>query len=590
MNKIKNCTKCGARLRNEALFCHKCGTRIRDMVPDSAAYGPDDGFDIYFAPVEEPAGSRKKKYFTVFAVVIALAVAIVCFINSNAYRCIFYKPVDYYRYVEKKNAARNIELISGWYKAGGFGEKGNGTTGFEGTFALKFSEEILTPVSDALGLGDLGFISDIGADIRSSSGNGLRSSDLVLSLGGRRVLTLDTIKGRGDDLYLRIPELNDDYLDLDTGAIRDLAALIGNYVPAVPEFKTGTKDEYRSVLSSLPDAVKAAHILNRYADLIFDNIEDVDRSGRTSLELGGVEQKCRILTVRPGRGGIKKIAGALRDELREDEDVREIVEKRALEKGEDTEKAWQDFTDRLDILADLAAACPDAVMKVYVDGKGSIICREIELNNDAGTCIGYGRTINRRRFGARMYLNSGADANDRSFNVEGGGRKAGDNYMGDFTVAIADMEPIDITVDRFDFGAFTERKLCLSVMTPVGDITDAMKVSTPVTGLIKDYLTVLNIDAKDEGSYDITLKLADNTTEPVVCTYSYRKTGGSPIAIPLGAVRVEKIPDMKDYLKSADFAGFKSSLEDAGVPESITRYIGYIEQAVDYIDFVDLLL
>ena len=47
---------------------------------------------------------------------------------------------------------------------------------------------------------------------------------------------------------------------------------------------------------------------------------------------------------------------------------------------------------------------------------------------------------------------------------------------------------------------------------------------------------------------------------------------------------------MKDYLKSADFAGFKSSLEGAGVPESITRYIGYIEQAVDYIDFVDLLL
>ncbi len=590
MNKIKNCTKCGARLRNEALFCHKCGTRIRDMVPDSAAYGPDDGFDIYFAPVEEPAGSRKKKYFTVFAVVIALAVAIVCFINSNAYRCIFYKPVDYYRYVEKKNAARNIGLISGWYKAGGFGEKGNGTTGFEGTFALKTSEEILTPVSDALGLGDLGFISDIGADIRSSSGNGLRSSDLVLSLGGRRVLTLDTIKGRGDDLYLRIPELNDDYLDLDTGALRELAALIGNYVPAVPEFKTDTKDEYRSVMGSLPDAVKAALILNRYADLIFDNIEDVDRSGRTSLELGGVEQKCRILTVRPGRDGIKKIAGALRDELREDEDVREIVEKRALEKGEDTEKAWQDFTDRLDILADLAAACPDAVMKVYVDGKGSIICREIELNNDAGTCIGYGRTINGRRFGVRMYLNSGADANGASFNVEGGGRKAGDNYMGDLAVAIADMEPIDITVDRFDFGAFTDRKLCLSVMTPVGDITDAMKVSTPVTGLIKDYLTVLNIDTKDEGSYDITLKLADNTTEPVVCTYSYRKTGGSPIAIPLGAVRVEKIPDMKDYLQSADFAGFKSSLEEAGVPESITRYIGYIEQAVDYIDFVDLLL
>lgn len=590
MHKIKNCTKCGARLRNEALFCHKCGTRIRDMVQDSAACEPDDGFDIYFAPYEEPAGSRKKKYFLSGAVVVALAVLILCFFNSNAYRCIFYKPVDYYRYVEKKNAAVNIGLISGWYKAGGLGETETGTTGYEGTFALKLSEEILTPASEAMDLGDPGFLSDIGLDLKSSSGNGLRSSDIVLSLGGIRVLTLDTIRGSGDDLYLRIPELNDDYLDLDTGAVKDLTALIRNYVPAVPEFKTDRKDEYRSVLSSLPDAVKAGLILNRYADLVFDNIEDVERSGRETLELGGVEQKCRILTVKPGHMGLMRITDAICDELKEDEDVREIINKRAIEKGEDAEEAWQDFTDGLDILTELAGTCPDLTMKVYVDRHGSIIFREIDLNDDADTCIGYGRTVNGRRFGVSMYLRNDADGNYRNFDIDGSGKKAGDNYSGDLTVAVAGLEPIDLTVDRFDFGAFKEQKLCLSMMTKVGDITDAMKVSNPAIGLIKDYLTVLSIDTEAEGTYDVTLKLADNTSEPVICTYSHRRTGGSPIAIPLGAVRVEKIPDMKDYLKSADFAGFKSTLEGAGVPESITRYIGYIEQAVDYIDFVDLLL
>ena len=117
MKTIKNCTKCGARLRHEALFCHKCGTRIRDMVPADPGDEPDESFDKYILPYKEPERSRKKKYFLAGAHVIALVVLIVCFFNSNAYRCIFYKPVDYYRYVEKKNAAVNIGLISGWYKA-----------------------------------------------------------------------------------------------------------------------------------------------------------------------------------------------------------------------------------------------------------------------------------------------------------------------------------------------------------------------------------------------------------------------------------------------------------------------------------------
>ena len=594
MRIITNFTKCGAELRNEAYFCHKCGTRIKDMgfEADNAANSnePEDDFDRYFITDKEPEPPAGRKYYFMGAAVAGLIIFILCFCNTNTFRRIFYKPVDYYRYVEKKNALRDIELIDGWYKVSGSGADNGGSAGSEETLALKLSEEILTPASEALNIGDFGFLSDIGIFRRSAFYGGLRSSDTTISLKDKQVLTLDTIRDKADeDLYVRIPELGDDFLDLDTSAVADMVLLIRNFIPNLPEIRLKGPDDPAAILSSLPRAVELSRIMNKYTDLIFDNIGTVSESGRESLTLGGVEQKCWILTVDPDPGELMHMADVLRDTLKEDEDIKEIIVRTAEDNGEDGKEAWDDFVEKLDLLEGFAGTCPDPKMKIYVDSRGNIIYREIVLDDDTQLALSFGRTINGRKFGARAMFAKGRGENRKEYLIEGSGKKAGENYSGDFTFGMDD-DSIGFSLDSFDYKAFKEQELNIRISAPVGDITDALNVSAPSIEYIEDYLAVLSINTPDPGACDIALKLSDAVAEPVTCTYSYRRTGGSRITIPYDAIRVEKLTDMKDYLKGADFGRVRSNLEDAGVPEAVTKYIDYIERAADYIDFVDLLL
>ncbi|MBR4719306.1 MAG: zinc ribbon domain-containing protein [Lachnospiraceae bacterium] len=580
------CIKCGSELKKDAMFCHKCGMRIEDAGTD----GYDVDYDKYFSPYEEQDRPGKKKYYIAGAVVAALIVFILCFCNTNTFKRIFYKPVDYYRYVEKKNAVKNIGLISGWYKTCGIGADNGGLIGSEESINLKLSENILNPVSDAFGTGDLGFLSDIGIYRKSTIYDNVGSTNTTVSLRDKQILTLNTVSDDENLLYIRIPELSDDYVAFNKSALDDARKLIGNYAPAMPKGNAGKIKDYRSIITSLPEAARMSRIMNKYSDIVFDNIEDVSRSGRETLEIGGIGQKCWILTVKPGYREMMKLTGVLRDTLKEDEDVKEIIVKKAEAGGYDGDDAWDAFIDSLYVFEGFAASCPDVEMKVYVDSRGKIICREIDLNDYSQYKIKYGRTIKGREFGAQLYVSGGPEDYNREFNIEGSGKKAGSHYSGDFTLSFSDMDSIGLTLNSFDHKAFESQKLSGQISVSAGDITDALGADDPAFEFVKDYLAVFKVESPDTGAYDVELKLADSKAEPIICTYSYRRTGGSRITLPADAVMVEKLTDLKGYLQAADFDRVENNLKGAGVPESITKYIDYIERAADYIEYVDLLL
>lgn len=605
-----NCTECGAMLRDDALFCHKCGTRIRDMHRETAdagsvssfdavtdlgprdeTSGAADDFDRYFSFNDEPEGNGKKKYYLIGLAAAGLLVLLVCFCNSNTFKRLFYKPVDYYRYVEKKNAVKNIGLISGWYKAGGFGTGNSGPIGSEEKLDIRLSDDILTPASEALGMGDLSCLGNISIYGKTTAYDELENRNTTISLSGKQVITLNTIRDfTGKDMYIRIPELGDDYLIFETDALEDLKSLVNNYVPAMPLPKAGQADDKMAVLRHLPDAVKVNGILNRYSDLIFDNIKDVDRSGREILSLGGIDQKCYILTVSPGYRELVNIAGILKETLKEDEDVKDIIVRSAKDRGQDGEEAWAAFTESLELMEVFISKCPETTMKVYVDSRGKIICREISLNDDPGFLLRYGRTINGREFGAQIYLSTGTGAYTEEFNIEGSGKKAGSHYSGDFTLSMTDRDSIGLTLNKFDQKAFEDQKLDAEISVLAGDITDALGVKNTSAEFFGDYLAVLNIFTPESGAYDLSLKLTDSVLEPFSCDFSYKRTGGSRITVPTDVLRVGRLPDLKEYLQKADFERVRDNLEEAGVPKDITKYIDYVERAVDYIDYIDLLL
>ena len=124
----------------------------------------------------------------------------------------------------------------------------------------------------------------------------------------------------------------------------------------------------------------------------------------------------------------------------------------------------------------------------------------------------------------------------------------------------------------------------------IGEIADALNISNPGTDFLDDYKAVVTVDTPAIGSYSTNIRLSDGISEPVVMDYSYKKTGGSRITVPGDALMIEGFGDLKGYVKEADFARLRNNLENAGVPSSITGYIGYIEKAADYLDYIDLFL
>ncbi|MCR5604863.1 MAG: zinc ribbon domain-containing protein [Lachnospiraceae bacterium] len=624
------CSNCGAVLRKDSLFCHKCGTRIEADVEevirsaeesengespaeeavadteevkeaakdsyenvkrDAADPLADERFDEYFKLEEEEPG--KKKGFIIGAVVAAAAICLICFCCSNTFKRTFYKPADYYRYVEKKNAKETIKLATDWYDAGNLLIPGNGSVGYEDKLALRMSGDILSEAAEALDVygvsgqeQDFSWLQDISISGQATMYGDLGSRNTAIAIGSDTVLTINTVADKAADrMYLRIPELSSSYVGFDAAKIDELSEMIEKYTDSSVSVSTGMYD-YMSMSKALPEAYRINKLLNKYSDICFDNMNNVTRSGKQKLEIGGVAQKCYCLTVTFDYKDMKSLGRQLREELTEDKDVKDSYIKLMEADGKNGEESWNDLADGLYVLEDILGSTAGTEMKVYVDTCGNVIAREI-TPAETDITVRYGHTVNGRNFGAQLVVN--ADGDD-IVALRGNGKKAGQSYAGDFKLAISGADPIGITLDSFDYKAFTKQKVETGVSVSVKEIADALDIRNPAVDFLDDYKAVLSVSTPSSGSYVTNIRLSDGMSDPVVMDYSYRKTGGSRITVPEDALMIEGLSDIKVYIKDADFSKVRNNLENAGVPSSITGYISYIEKAADYLDYIDLFL
>ncbi|MCR5355862.1 MAG: zinc ribbon domain-containing protein [Lachnospiraceae bacterium] len=605
------CINCGIQMKEGAKFCPKCGTKYQapvdvdeasaeaaadqadEAAPEAAtestgeadtagqAAAFEDDYDKYFAIEDEPVDKSRRKYYIVGAIAVAAVVFLICFCNTNTFKRLFYKPADYYRYVEKKNAHKNLEQLGGWLEVAGMDGNGDKASGREESLNIGMSDDILDAVSDAFGV-NADFLKEINITGKSALYGNLYSGNVNLSLGSDQVLALNTIAdSENDNLYLRIPELSDDYLGFNTENLKSLLEKAGASNAKIDK----STEDYLKMMSSLPKAARVIKIADRYADLVFDNIEDVKKSGMKTLELGGVKQKCWVLTVKLDYRDLKQLGEALKGEVSNDKDLKAIVSEMAESADVYEDEAWDAVLDAVDDLADDLTYLAGSKMEVYVDSRGHVISREITAGEAADLTVTYGRTIHGREFGALLDVKY----EGTSFTIEGIGRKSGEIYFADFTLGGSDIDSLGFSLNCFDHKAFEKQKIDGEVSVRVGDIMEMFNIDHPAAGLIEDYLAVLTVTAKDVKSYEIRLKLADGKSEPFKCTYTFKDTGASKISVPEDAIMVEKLSDMKDYLAEADFDCVQDNLERAGVPESLTKYFSYIQKFSDYIDYFDLL-
>lgn len=366
----------------------------------------------------EPA-KKKPVLLIVAIIVVILAAGSVLAYNfipwvKNNVKMLINKPEDYYAWVEEENLS---ELADGISEAYGKGLDSIGT---------KASEEVEIKADiDAANVGAL--IEELSGSPLSETGITLPSGiaikaganvdgeniseSCVLTADDKTLATMNIYVQDGA-YYIQIPELSSAYISMDMQSLMeqaysemdsDAAAFLQGYMDAVTSLSTDP-DALKDTLSEK----ELNELIVKYFTIVFENIEDVELEKGVACEANGIKTEYNKLAAEVDQGALFSICKDVLKEAKNDKTIIKIVEKFGLSKDDYT-SAVEGLLDELGTL-EVSGGETMFTMNVYVDSKGKICGREIEVPEEEDLKIGY------------MTAEDGSDkALDVNFTVDGEG-------------------------------------------------------------------------------------------------------------------------------------------------------------------------
>lgn len=366
----------------------------------------------------EPA--KKKPVLLIVAIIVvilaagsALAYNFIPWVKNNV-KMLINKPEDYYSWVEEENLSEMADGISEAYG------KGLDSIGKQAAEEVEIKADI-----DAANVGAL--IEELSGSPLSESGITLPSSIAVkagANVDGKNIsesclITADdktlatmNIYAKDGAYYVQVPELSPAYISMDMQALMDqayaemdsdTAAFMQGYMEAVTSLSTNP-DALKDMLSEK----ELNELIVKYFTLVFENIDDVELEKGVSCEANGVKTEYNKLVAEVDQGALFSICKDVLKEAKNDKTIIKLVEKFGLSKDDYT-SAVEGLLDELGSL-EVSGGETLFTMNVYVDSKGKICGREIEIPEADELKIGY------------MTAEDGSDkALDINFAVDGEG-------------------------------------------------------------------------------------------------------------------------------------------------------------------------
>lgn len=622
------CKKCGTNLNEGAKFCPKCGEPtglgIEDAAPENNATGNGGADNQVMPPVSnlwnmysqdgttdntQSAGPQYggtqppeftqgitmeggfKKFFTghkalliAGAAVLVVLVLILCNMTvlANFLRRTFSSPEDYYHYVEKKTVE---EFSADTGEAYGRYILDN-LDFYDRSVSTKLNMTIGEGGQDLIGLAglagvDLSWLESVSITMDSSVKKGASAMSLGAVINGVNVLTGNLIyESDSEAVYLQIPELNEKYMGVE-----------------IPSYAFDDLEESWEVFEALervcPDQKEMEQMLNRYLMTAVECMDDVSKE-KDVLEVQDVEQKCTVLTVTADVNTFRDMTMEILKQMREDKDIERII-KAAME--EETiidelylddmspEEAYEEFLDWVDegleYMEDLGEmeVYDDEVleMKVYVDRKGKIVGRTMEMGD---VTIHMLMPEDGKQFGYELpYDDSYYDDPilDESMTLTGTGKRSGDKIEGDFVLEYCDTPLMDIAVQELNLKdmrtGLLNGSMTLSLTEDAADYMDY----TPGAAMIQG--VEISMDFKsDKTSSNCNMGISLRDQNLVNLEMSYQQEKGYKGADPgKNVVMVEDMDDLIEWGETLDVSELTSALKEADVPSEITDSLEYFE-------------
>lgn len=434
--------------------------------------------------------------------------------------------------------------------------------GAKGSMTLKAEDTGKAVLGSLLGQEDMTWFQDLTMDMDISVKDGTEAIDSTLLLNGQKLCDLNVYQDMaGMKQYIQIPEISDAYLAVKMADGMDSSA---------QEFMQTYMDALSDLTSVLPDSQTVSTLLNRYGNLVIDNIEEGTAADET-VSVEGIGEECTayegIITEESARSMLESVLTAAKD----DKEIKGFFE--LWTSGEDQYKAYQSgIDDLLETLKPSESEDSDTdhfSEKLWVNSEDKIIGREIGVTDETGYEPVFTFKAPSQDGKTALLVEVGAD--DSHLTFTGSGSSANGLWSGDYIFAVDQTETLDIKVENLELkpekagyynGTFT-------VSFPESTSEDNSSDSNMLNGF--SAVIKMNSDAAAETSgIDLSLVTSGVALGTLSLTGGYGDGAEIPDLKNLKSVyAVDNEKELTEYIKNADWSVLAENMKKAGVPQEL---------------------
>ena len=380
--------------------------------------------------------------------------------------------------------------------------------------------------------------------------------------------------------YIQIPELSDGYISAPIeGTVTTSEGVAENSQEIMSTYMNALSD----LSSALPDSDTLGTLLDRYGNIIIDNIEE-GSSVEESVSVDGISEDCTAYEGTVSEKAVTAMAEGILTAAKEDAEIKGLFEQWAG--ASDGENQYQQFEDAVaDALDSIGSAdgevSEDPVFssKVWVNADNRIVGREFAVIDGAETTPVF--TWKAPSDGDTSALLLEITAEDSSLTLTGSGTTSDGLLNGDYIFAIDGTEAADINVENLETkpekAGYYNGTLNVTFPAAEADDTTTDEESEAASNPLAGIGMVINLES-DASTDASSIGLTVTTSGAPIATLTISSGYGDGVDIP-DLTSLDKTYDgsddaaMTEYVANINWDTFLANIKAAGVPDELATQL-----------------
>ena len=452
-----------------------------------------------------------------------------------------------------------------------------GVNGSQCNITLKVEDTGRALVGALMGGTDVSWLQNIRLDSNVSIKDGVEAVVSSVLLNDSQICDFNVFVDLANLMqYIQIPELSEAYITAPISSdTEDTSA-------EAQEFLSTYMTALSDISSMLPDSKTVTTLLDRYGNLIIDNVEE-GASVEESLSVDGISESCTAYEGLISEKALTAMTENVLTSAKDDAEIKGLFEQ--WSDPSDGEKQYQEFQTAIEsalgsIHAD-GSASEEALLssKIWVNTEGQIVGRQIgvedEETNDIVPIFTWKAPSSNDT--SALFIDISADGS--SLTLTGSGKTADGLLNGNFVLAVDGTETVDINVENLETkpekpgyynGTF-------NLTFPTSSETASNETTESAANPLAGFGAVLKLtsDASTETS---SLDLTVTTSGAALATLSITGKYSDGVEIP-DLASLDKTYDassdeaMTEYLTDVNWDTFISNAKAAGLPDELASQL-----------------